>query len=187
MRDRENRIEFSGAVIFLIVAAIGIILLALVAIGPLAALLATLGVAVAAIIAFFLWGTRTTPRTPAGEAPHVIVPEDDIYRLLVITDETATSPVLAERLRAHAGDRRLSAFVLAPPPESRWGSQPQTSADTTRRLHIWKERWRLCGMRASKPKAGSGRSTQYKAPTTGCANFQHTRSCSSPMARATHG
>lgn len=121
MRDRENRIEFSGAVIFLIVAAIGAILLALVAIGPLAALVATLGVAVAAIIAFFLWGTRTTPRTPAGQAPHVVVPEDDVYRLLVITHEAATSPALAERLRAHAGDRRLSAFVLAPPPESRWG------------------------------------------------------------------
>ena len=42
VRDRENRIEFSGAVIFLIVAAIGAILLALVAIGPLAALVATL-------------------------------------------------------------------------------------------------------------------------------------------------
>jgi hypothetical protein len=61
----------------------------------------------------------------------------DVYRVLVVADETCASETLGERLRDHAAGRETKAFVVAPALGSRlarWTGDEKAYAEATSRL-----------------------------------------------------
>ena len=116
--QRETRIELSGAAVAVAVFVVGCAVLVGIWLGPLAAVIATLGLAVLIIAGLLVWSTR---RPRPAEAPHVRPVDDDLYRILVIADESCVTRAFVEELRAHAGGRPASVFVTAPALESRLG------------------------------------------------------------------
>ena len=117
--QRETRVEFSGALIAVVVFVVGCGVVVGIWLGPLLAVIVTVGFALALIAGLLVWSTRR-PR-PAAEAPHVRPIEDGRYRILVIADESCMTPGFVEELRRHAAGRRASVFVTAPALESRLG------------------------------------------------------------------
>jgi hypothetical protein len=118
--EHETRREFSAVLVILPVLAIaGVVMVGIYA-GPWPALAVTLGLAVIAIGAILWWATRRpgARRPPPPRVEHV---QDGNYRVLVIADESCTSPGFVDQLRSHAGDRSTLVFVMAAALESRLG------------------------------------------------------------------
>jgi len=133
--QRETRVELSGALVAVAISVIGCGIFVGIWLGPLLAVIVTVGLALAVIAGLVVWSTRR-PR-PAAEAPHVRPIDDGQYRILVIADESCTTPGFVEELRKHAAGRRASVFVTAPALESRLGllaGDQRGYEDATRRL-----------------------------------------------------
>lgn len=117
-RDTER--EFSAVPIALLVVAIAAAVFAGVWISGWVAVVVTVGFALAAIgLLIYLFARRGGPA--AADAPHVTPVADDRYRILVIADESCTSPSFPDELRSHGGGQSVAAFVMAPALESRLG------------------------------------------------------------------
>jgi hypothetical protein len=80
----------------------------------------TVGLALIGIAAVIWWATRRR-HPPAADAPHVQPVDDGRFRILVVVDESSTSPALIDELRSHAGGRPVPLFVMAPALQSRIG------------------------------------------------------------------
>jgi hypothetical protein len=117
--QRETRVEFSGALVAVLVSVVGCAIFVGIWLGPLAAVIVTVVLALAVIAGLLVWSTRR-PR-PAAEAPRVRPIDDGRYRILVIADESCMTPGFLEELRKHAAGRQASVFVTAPALESRLG------------------------------------------------------------------
>jgi hypothetical protein len=118
MPDREPTHEFSAFPLVLIVSAVGCAIFAGVWLGFWAAVIVTVGFALAAIGALIWWAAR---RGRLGDAPEVTPIQDGRFRILVVADERCASPDIVEDLRSDAGGRPLSVLVMAPALESRIG------------------------------------------------------------------
>jgi hypothetical protein len=103
-----------------VVSAIGCAVFAGIWIGFWAAVIVTLGLALIGIAAVIWWSTRRR-HPPAADAPHVQPVDDGRFRILVVADESSTSPAFVDELRSHAGGRPVSLFVMAPALQSRIG------------------------------------------------------------------
>jgi hypothetical protein len=110
--------EFSALPLVAIVAAIGCAVFAGVWLGFWAAVIVTVGFALAAIGVLIWWAAR---RGELGDAPEVTPIGDGRYRILVVADERCATPSIAEELRSDAAGRPLSVLVIAPALESRVG------------------------------------------------------------------
>ena len=118
--QRETRVELGGALIAVVVSVILCAVAVGLWLGPVAAVIVTVGFALAVIAGLLVWSTRR-PRPMAAEAPHVHPVDDGRYRILVIADESCMTPGFIEELRKHAAGRHASVFVTAPALESRLG------------------------------------------------------------------
>jgi hypothetical protein len=118
--SHESRREFGGALVAVVVAVVGCAVFAGIWIGFWATLIVTVGLALVGIAAVIWWGTRR-PHAPTADAPHVQPVDDGRFRILVVADESSTSPAFIDELRSHAGGRPISLFVMAPALQSRIG------------------------------------------------------------------
>jgi hypothetical protein len=130
----DTRREFSAVPVALVISAIGLIVFGGIWLGAWAAVVVTVGFALLAIAALIIWPTR---KEGLGDAPRVRPIDDGRYRVLVVADERCATPSFARDLRADAGGRPLSVFVMAPVLESRVGQlveDQRSYDDATRRL-----------------------------------------------------
>ena len=116
----ESRAEFGGVLVAVVVSVIGGAVFVGIWIGFWAAVIVTLGLALIGIAGVIRWSTRRR-HPPAADAPHVQPVDDGRFRILVVADESCTSPAFIDELRSHAGDRPVSLFVMAPALQSRIG------------------------------------------------------------------
>jgi hypothetical protein len=116
--QHDTRREFSAVPVAVVVSAAGLAVFGGVWLGPWAAVIVTVVFALVAIGALVVWAMR---RGSLGDAPHVTPVDDGRYRVLVVANEQWVTPRFAEELRAHAGSRPLSIFVMTPALESRMG------------------------------------------------------------------
>jgi hypothetical protein len=144
----DTRREFGAVPIVLVVFSVGLIVVVGIWLGPWGAVIVTVGFALLAIAALTIWPTR---RARLGEAPRVRTIEDGRYRVLVIADERCAAPSFAEELKADAGGRPLSVFVMSPALQSRAGQlagDQRAYDDASRRLNQILEGLRRADMEA---------------------------------------
>jgi hypothetical protein len=104
-----------------VVGAIGCAVFTGIWIGFWATVIVTVGLALIGIAAIIWWFTRRR-HPPTADAPHVQPVDDGRFRILVVADESSTSPAFIDELRSHAGGRPVSLFVIAPALQSRIGA-----------------------------------------------------------------
>ena len=133
--QHETAREFGAVPVVVVVFAIGAAVVGGIWLGPWAAVVVTVGFALAVIAALTVWSSR---RERLGDAPQVTPIEDGRYRILVVADERCATASFAEELRSYAGGRPLSIFIMAPALESRVGrlaGDQQGYEDATRRVN----------------------------------------------------
>jgi len=129
-----TRREFSAVPVALAISAIGLIVFGGIWLGGWTAVIVTTGFALIVIAALVASSMR---RAGLGDPPRVAPAENGNYRVLVVADERCATPSFAEELRADAGGRPLSVFVMAPALESRIGQFAEDQhgyEDAARRL-----------------------------------------------------
>lgn len=118
-QDTDNRGELAGILVVLVIATIVAAVLVGIWLGLWAALIVTIGFALATIAALFVLASRRSERPRAADAPRVEPLHDGRFRILVVADAWGASPDFLEKLRSHAGGRPASVFVIAPAVGSR--------------------------------------------------------------------
>ena len=116
----ETRIEFSGALVVVVVLAIIFAVSFALWAGVWGAIAVTTVSAVILVAALVIWSNRK--RHPsATDAPHVEPAHDGRYRILVVADGTCTTSALADAIGSRASGRSALVFVMAPALETRLG------------------------------------------------------------------
>ena len=114
MRSREF------AAIPLVVALLGFVGLLVLAVytGPWAWILLVVFTLVAAGFLFW-WYSKRHPHPSADDAPEVARVDDEIFRVLVVADESCSADALRDELAARSAGRATRALVIAPSLSSR--------------------------------------------------------------------
>lgn len=110
MRDRE----FLAIPVVAVLAGFGVALFFAGEVGAVAWVM--LGVAAVVLGLVVAWLVSRRHRHPdPGAAPRVAHATDpSVHRVLVVADESCSSPAFLDAVRAHASGRRIEAFVIAP-------------------------------------------------------------------------
>ncbi|HUK94214.1 MAG TPA: hypothetical protein VLU96_04080 [Gaiellaceae bacterium] len=116
-----------------------------------------LGVATIGAGLMLAWLYTRRHRHPGVESapaahPDAMAAASDLYRVLVIADESCASETFGQRLRDHAAGRTTEAFVVAPALGSRlarWTSDEKAYAQATERLEATVRLLDRSGLRAA--------------------------------------
>ena len=133
----DTRTELMALPIVAVIFGVGIALAAASIAGPLAWLLVGVAGTVLAVLLIAIY-SRRHPH-PAAETPPPAAAQaaDDVYRVLVIADESCIDPGFPAQLAAHADGRHVEVLVVAPAIGSwlaRWTGDESVHQDARRHL-----------------------------------------------------
>lgn len=117
--EHETRSEFSGVPVSVLLAAVLVIALLGLWLGPWGASVVYIAIPVIVVAAVIAWGAVARDRMSASDAPEVTHLNGRSHRILLVADERSSASDLASELRSHADGRSVSVFVVTPALPSR--------------------------------------------------------------------